>query len=261
MDNILNYYKHLDGNFLNADNLKDCAKRLMCEFCIVKGDFYYQIGEIEFYYYSPNHKDIITYPRNCFQGLWFFHQSGVDLTIQSKVDGENPNFGGILIRSVRKYTKEGTCIKTICGPQRCVNELFDYLNAIDNSIERTPKIIKYVFPDCEIDIPTQRFISFDVRSTEAKNGYQIIIEKKIVDKLNAILKANDKYKNEANTEQAKEWLITDKIQNSIDLFKSYLIAPYRFYLKGFEWESDYKARPQNIAKNGSKFLFIKDDHR
>ena len=54
-----------------------------------------------------------------------------------------------------------------------------------------------------------------------------------------------------------EWLITDRTQNTIDEFKSYLIAPYRFYLKGLDWESGYKAKPQNIEKNGNRYLYKK----
>ena len=257
MDYILKFYEQIEDNkFLNAEKLKECAKRLMGDYSIVKGDYYYQIGEIEFYYYSPNHKDIITYPRQCSQGLWFFHPSGVDITIQSSVSGMNPSFGGILIRSIIKYNKEGKLVKTICGPQKSVFELFDYLNAVDNSIERTPMIMKHSFPKCNIDLPTQRYIPFDVRSTEVNPdaNYQRVIEEKVNDKFNAIIKDNEKYKKDFYIEDPEEWLITNRTQNIID-FKLYLTAPYRFYIKGIDWTNGYKARPQNIAMNGNKFLF------
>ena len=41
--------------------------------------------DIEFYWFSKNHKDTITYPRNCNAGDWFFHNSGVDLAFDSYV--------------------------------------------------------------------------------------------------------------------------------------------------------------------------------
>lgn len=262
MDNILNFYKHLDGKFLNADNLNDCAKRLMCEYSIVKGDSYYQIGEIEFYYYSPNHKDIITYPRHCFQGLWFFHSSGVDLTIQSSESGMNPSFGGILIRSIIKYDKEGNFMKAICGPQKSVYELFDYLNAVDNSIERTPMLKRHTFNEYRDVVSTQRYIPFTVEKKELKNGcirkddYQGIIRIKAEVKLQKILEDNSKYKEHSYDKINKEWLITLKDCNTIDSFLDYLKANYRFYLKNIPWERGYNAVNIDNKDNCYKFLFV-----
>ena len=254
MDNILNFYKHLDGKYLNSNNLKDCAKRLMCEYRIVKGNFYYQIAEIEFYFYSFDHKDIITYPRNCFQGLWFFHQSGVDLTILSSDQGLNPSFGGILIRSIIKYGKNGEYIKTICGPQKCVNELFDYLNAIDNSIERTPIINKFSFSTCDV-VSTQRFISFDVKGVNnlEKDDYQRIICQKAKNKFENILATNKRYKNRIGENEKEEWLITSSL-NSFESFCDYLRAIYRYYLKDIMWESGYKAA--NVDKDDKSYKFL-----
>jgi hypothetical protein len=258
MNDFLSFYKHLSGKFLNTQELQKCAKKLMGEHRIVKGDLYYQIAEIEFYYYSPHHKDIITYPRNCSQGLWFFHQSGVDLTIQSKESGRDPSFGGILIRSIKKYDKEGY-IKTICGPQRCVNELFDYLNAVDNNIELTPMIKEHLFSDSEIDLPTQRYISFDVKKNELENHstekeeYQTVIKRKAFLKLDYIIRENKKHVERSINNKDEDWLITSKEDNK-DGFFHYLKARYRFYLKNIEWESGYKATPKNMIENGYKFL-------
>ena len=244
MKEILNFYKYIDKGSLclNECKLNSLAKKLMKEYCIKKQDVFYQIAEIEFYYYDRNHRDIITYPRNCSEGLWFFHQSGVDLTIKSSEEGENPCFGGILIRSIIKFDENGK-IKIICGPQKCVNELFDVLNAIDNKNNLTPVFEKYDFGDIEV-VSTQRYISFDVTAKDLKDGYgekekyQKVIVEKAKTKYNYILSENKK---RVKTRNNKEWLIASDKENSFDAFKSYLKAKYRFYIKGIEWEKGYKA--------------------
>ena len=99
----------LDGNNLE-DKFKALANILLNHISIQKGEFEYYLTDIEFYLYSPEHKDIITYPRNCEAGQWFFHSSGVDISFESKVDTklktrtkrrmacltESSIFGGIL---------------------------------------------------------------------------------------------------------------------------------------------------------------------
>ena len=55
---------------------------------IQKGDVLYDFLEIEFYYYSREHRDIITYPRTANAGEWFFHMSGVDITFKAKANTE-----------------------------------------------------------------------------------------------------------------------------------------------------------------------------
>ena len=79
----------------------------------------YRITEIEFYYYSKNHKDETTYgfaknmnklperiqrlkKAQCDPLTWFFHYSGIDLVI-----GKEDEPGGILIRGIENIrTKE-----------------------------------------------------------------------------------------------------------------------------------------------------------
>ena len=256
MDEILNYSTKLKGIFLDEEELKKRALKLMSGYNIVKGDFHYQIAEIEFYYYSAQHPDIITYPRQCVQGLWFFHPSGVDLTIQSSVSGMNPSFGGILIRSIIKYNKEGKLLKTICGPQKCVNELFDYLSAIDNSIERTPMIKRHSNSTlCDV-VPTQRFISFDVKGNNNydKDDYQRIIYQMAHAKLDSIIASNERFKNLSSENKKEEWLITSSANNSFQSFCDYLRAKYRYYLKDIRWESGYKAA--NVDKDDKSYKFL-----
>lgn len=118
---------------------EELAKALMNNFQIKKGDKLYWMTDIEFYVYTDSHRDIITYPRNCEAGWWFFHASGVDISFKSKVElKEHPKkhqmmpfltkdavFGGILIRGiVRDF--DGAPID---GPMKVCDELFDQFNA------------------------------------------------------------------------------------------------------------------------------------
>lgn len=92
----------------------------MCNYVITTDKTLYEIIEIEFYLYTPEHRDVITYPRIIDEGRWFFHQSGVDITFRSI----NGIFGGILIRGLRKNSGE-----YIGGPQKCVVELWHDFDA------------------------------------------------------------------------------------------------------------------------------------
>lgn len=90
------------------------ANNLLRNYVIDTGMAIYRFMEIEFYYYSKEHPDEITYgfsrnheklpPRMKrlkkaqHQHLtWFFHYSGIDLVI-----GHEQNPGGILIRSLQR---------------------------------------------------------------------------------------------------------------------------------------------------------------
>ena len=116
------------------------ANKLFRNYHIVKGGNTYDFLEIEFYFYSPNHRDLITYPRNGRKpGMWFFHMSGVDITFGTNdKEGDHPlMYGGILIRSIVKTQSDGSAMSEyICGPMKCVDELFDYIYAFDGDICR-----------------------------------------------------------------------------------------------------------------------------
>ncbi|MBD5326262.1 MAG: hypothetical protein HDS04_06240 [Bacteroides sp.] len=102
----------------------EIAQELMCNYIIVTGKAEYDIIDIEFYLYTPEHQDVITYPREMDEGRWFFHASGVDITFRST----KSVFGGILIRGLRKNKNE-----YIGGPQKCVNELWHDFDAFSTS--------------------------------------------------------------------------------------------------------------------------------
>lgn len=125
------------------------ADYLLKHVAIQKGGKEYWMTDIEFYFYSPNHRDFITYPRNCEAGQWYFHPSGVDISFESKVDLRSKSttqrmapyltdtsvFGGILLRRIKLVDKEGTlddsslCFK---GPMLVCDELFDKFDAFGN---------------------------------------------------------------------------------------------------------------------------------
>lgn len=105
------------------DYFKEIADLLMNKCVISKGSINYEILEIEFYLFTPNHQDIITYPRNTKAGQWFFHQSGVDLTFECNTE----HFGGILIRGLRNVETGQLTL----GPQKCVDLLWNKFDAFE----------------------------------------------------------------------------------------------------------------------------------
>lgn len=228
---------------LNADSTHDnietvfdvIANKLFRNYHIVKGDNIYDFLEIEFYFYSPNHRDLITYPRDSNKpGIWFFHMSGVDITFGS--DDKNNNrpltYGGILIRSIVKTHGDGSMLpKYICGPMKCVDELFDYIYAFDGDI-------------CRADIP---YIE------EKKDNNKISIGSccRYIPWLFEKEKIESKFE-ELKKRRAKDWekypeLKADWESHEYDKkeFERFLKLPYRFYRNDCdEWMKGYNAKPK-----------------
>lgn len=153
---------------LGKDNFADCAVKtdyvtkfkeiaemLLKKVAIRKGDKTYYIRDIEFYLYADNHRDIITYPRVCKAGQWFFHSSGVDISFESYVKtiddeyglfrpvlGEDAFFGGVLIRQLYPAGKAPGDAKKcrLDGPHKVEWELFDQFDAF-NDVKDFPHIV------------------------------------------------------------------------------------------------------------------------
>ncbi len=107
-----------------AMRFKEIANELMNKWCIKKDSTYYELVEIEFYLYSDNHKDEITYKRPTTPaGYWHFHDSGVDINFESNDDC----YGGILIRGIRQIGTDNY----IFGPKKCEWEVWQDFNAFD----------------------------------------------------------------------------------------------------------------------------------
>ena len=228
---------------LNADSTQDdietvfdvIANKLFRNYHIVKGDNTYDFLEIEFYFYSPNHRDLITYSRNGRKpGMWFFHMSGVDITFGSgdKTDNRPLMYGGILIRSIVKTHGDGSVLpKYICGPMKCVDELFDYINAFDGDISRA-------------DIPyiTEKKENETISIGSCCRYIPLLFEKeKIVSKFEELKKRRTKDWEEY-PELKADW---ESHEYSKDVFERFLERPYRFYRNDYnEWMKGYNAKPK-----------------
>jgi hypothetical protein len=199
------------------------AGKLLCNYHIVKGENTYDFLEIEFYFYSPNHRDLITYPRNGRKpGMWFFHMSGVDITFGSNdKEGDNPlMYGGILIRSIFKTSGVK---KYICGPMKCVDELFDYIYAFDSDVNRAD--IPYIKENEEI-----KKISVD----SCCRYIPWLFEKE---------KIKSKFEELEKRRKEKDWESHEYTEKN---FEEYLKRPYRFYRNDdySEWTKGYNAKPK-----------------
>lgn len=143
------------------DAFYEIAKILLNKVAIRKGEKIFYIKDIEFYLYENNHRDIVTYPRICKAGQWFFHPSGIDISFESSVDvksndyelfqpilREDAFFGGVLIRAIYPADKapSDACKYNLDGPHKVEWALFDSFDAF-NEITDFPHLI-----ECEHEI-------------------------------------------------------------------------------------------------------------
>lgn len=133
----------------------EIASILLNKVAIRKGDKTYYIKDIEFYLYNDFHRDIITYPRKCEAGQWYFHSSGVDISFESYVKTDNNEydlfqpildkdsfFGGILIRQIypADKTPADAAKCRLDGPHKVEWELFDKFDAF-NEVQDFPHFV------------------------------------------------------------------------------------------------------------------------
>lgn len=96
------------------------AEQLFSEYYISTANSNYFITEIEFYFQSSDHHNDNYTHGHKFQklnGHWYFHWSGIDITI-----GDGINKGGILIRGLKKKDINGGW-EYISGPLNVMREL------------------------------------------------------------------------------------------------------------------------------------------
>lgn len=132
------------------------AKILLNKVAIRKGEKIFYIKDIEFYLYENNHRDIVTYPRICKAGQWFFHPSGIDISFESSVEvnsndyelfqpilNEDAFFGGVLIRAIYPADKApaDACKYNLDGPHKVEWALFDCFDAF-NETTNFPHLIE-----------------------------------------------------------------------------------------------------------------------
>ena len=172
--------KQLQSCPASADDISnyfsETAELLMNGYVISKRGVEYEIIDIEFYLFTPEHQDVITYPRDCKAGEWFFHQSGVDLTFAT---AEN-QFGGILIRGLREISEKGT--KTV-GPLKCVDLLWDKVSAFEVVDAEIPIITKASknLPQKEIKPLLRKIPVNNDKKTEKINYWKQRIEEEVKD--------------------------------------------------------------------------------
>lgn len=133
------------------------AKILLNKVAICKGEKIFYIKDIEFYLYENNHRDIVTYPRICKAGQWFFHPSGIDISFESSVDVKSNDyelfqpilrddafFGGVLIRAIYPADKapSDACKYSLDGPHKVEWALFDCFDAF-NETTNFPHLIEH----------------------------------------------------------------------------------------------------------------------
>jgi len=106
------------------------AKNLFNNYRLKVNDAYYRLLDIEFYYYAEgNYLDVYTHQhkQQLNSGKWYFHGSGIDITI-----GNKTHHGGILIRAIAKISEKGDPNKyfienEIHGPLKVKTEICDNL--------------------------------------------------------------------------------------------------------------------------------------
>lgn len=159
------------------------AEILLNKVAICKGEKIFYIKDIEFYLYENNHRDIVTYPRICKAGQWFFHPSGIDISFESSVDVKSNDyelfqpilrddafFGGVLIRAIYPADKAPSDAYkyNLDGPHKVEWALFDCFDAF-NEITDFPHLI-----ECEHEIKPIPNVRKNLRHKE--NDYRKKIE-------------------------------------------------------------------------------------
>jgi hypothetical protein len=138
------------------DAFDEIAEILLKQVAICKGEKIFYIKDIEFYLYENNHRDIVTYPRICKAGQWFFHPSGIDISFESSVEVnsndyelfqpilcEDAFFGGVLIRAIYPADKAPSDARkyNLDGPHKVEWALFDCFDAF-NETTNFPHLIE-----------------------------------------------------------------------------------------------------------------------
>jgi hypothetical protein len=88
-----------------VESFDSIAKELFTNYKLVVNENEYRFIDLEFYYYDEKvFKDVYAHkhPTQLQSGKWYFHGSGVDITI-----GNGINLGGILIRAIAKISTKG----------------------------------------------------------------------------------------------------------------------------------------------------------
>ena len=118
---------------------KKIATELINGWAIKNHESLYRMTDLEVYWTSPTHIDNSVYKRkhtDPTHGDWFFHYSGVDITLKDDTVG---GYGGILIRGIYSLAEQ----KQYEGPLVSMMKLFSGRNAFIDPINT--RIVKHDF--------------------------------------------------------------------------------------------------------------------
>ena len=110
------------------ESFRSIAKALFFDYKLKVNDAYYQLLEIEFYYYNENcFRDVYAHKHKyqLLNGKWYSHGSGLDITF-----GDGNNYGGILLRAIVKVGEEYPVEKPIFGPLKVKTEILSELHGV-----------------------------------------------------------------------------------------------------------------------------------
>lgn len=124
-------------NYCNFESVREsCDKisfKLFSDYQLQVNNSYYRLVDIEFYYFAEGiHEDIYAHKHETQlqTGKWYFHGSGIDITI-----GNGKHHGGVLIRGIVKISGESNkqkrfIEKEIHGPLNVKSEICSNLNDV-----------------------------------------------------------------------------------------------------------------------------------
>ncbi|WP_096029289.1 hypothetical protein [Campylobacter lanienae] len=240
----------------------EIAKILLTKTKIVKGEKNsenykeYYITDIEFYLYCDGHEDIITYPRNCKAGDWFFHDSGVDISFGSNLSFKdnkailknNSFFGGILLRGIKPVGGYSSSKNLTDAPKNIVDELFDKFSAFEESehfLVNFPLLKEESGHDLKDqklnNIATRTYRHHILRKCENNKIIKGFIGKEEIDRIKSSIEEIKKYSTPRaelilsdryviNNDKGKENIIKENIikENIINAFADSALKPYRY---------------------------------
>lgn len=91
------------------------------------------ITEIEFYFWSDEHKDYTTHEHSRNAGEWRMHNQGLDITLQAEGNNKSGQVGGILIRGIYHQSNDDNKKSTqyINGPRMVLFQIFQLMGKVE----------------------------------------------------------------------------------------------------------------------------------
>ena len=230
------------------EKFDEIAKILLTKTKIVKGTREYYITDIEFYLYCDGHEDIITYPRNCEAGDWFFHDSGVDISFESNIKFDNTGkaelsskniFGGILLRGIKPVGGYSSSKNLTDAPKNIVDELFDKFSAFEESehfLVNFPLLKEESGHDLKDqklnDIATRTYRHHILKKCDDSKIVKGVIGKEEMKKIEKDIIQIKKYSTpRAESILADRYVVKDDKENIIKAFATTALKYYRYIVK------------------------------